>query len=58
MGLGDGVMAAPGCGAALPSAGCRSVPDSGGEEPPIRALIQVGLAGLAARSRPDSAADS
>jgi hypothetical protein len=39
-------LAAPGCGAALPSAGADPVPDSGGEEPPIRVLIRVGLAAL------------
>ena len=48
-------LAAPGCGAALPFAGADPVPDSGGEEPPIRALIQVRLAAL---SGPDSATDS
>ena len=32
-------LAAPGCGAALPSPGADPVPDSGGEEPPIFALI-------------------
>jgi hypothetical protein len=54
-------LAAPGCGAALPSAGADSVPDSGGEEPPIRALIRVGLAARSdcrscRRSLPESVA--
>jgi len=34
---------------------CRSVPDSGGEEPPIRALIPIRFAVL---SGPDPRADS
>lgn len=39
----------------LAVSGCRSVPDSGGEEPPIRAVIRVRLAAL---SGPDSEVDS
>lgn len=39
----------------LAVSGGRSVPDSGVEEPPIRALIQVGLVAV---SGSDSAADS
>jgi hypothetical protein len=49
------VLAAPGCGAALPSAGADPVPDSGGEEPPILGLTGAVIPlGLAVLSGPDS----
>jgi len=38
------VLAAPGCGAALPSCAADPVPDSGCPSPPIRALILMLLA--------------
>jgi hypothetical protein len=38
---GVGSWAAPICGAASPFAGADPVPESGGEEPPIRAVVQV-----------------
>ena len=49
------VLAAPVCGVALPSAGVDPFLIPRGEEPPIRAVIQVRLAVL---SGPDSATDS
>lgn len=49
------VLAAPGCGAALPSAGADPFLILGCSCPPIRAVIRVRLAALSA---PDSGVDS
>lgn len=51
-------LAAPVCGAAYPSCRVRSVPESRGEEPPIRAVIRVGLGTLSGAEFGDDAADS